>query len=106
MIVGQIIHINMKSPGRQNLILITNLVASTQAEIDLHAPEWRHPESVDDANNTPGRKLSRRLCEEASHELHQLKDQEILNVNEGREDCQGRSRLPFITMLAFWHTCY
>jgi hypothetical protein len=68
MIVGQIIHINMKNPGRQNLTLITNLVAGTQAEIDLHALEWRLPDSVDDANNTPGRELSSSLFEEASHE--------------------------------------
>jgi hypothetical protein len=89
----------MKSPGRQNRILITNLVASTQAEIDLHALEWRLPDSVDaiDANNTPGRMLSTSLFEEASHELHELSEK--LNVNGGREHCQGRSRLHFGTQL-------
>lgn len=44
----------MRNPGRQNLILITNLVAGTQAEIDLHTLEWSLPDSVDDANDAPG----------------------------------------------------
>jgi hypothetical protein len=68
-IVGQIIHINIEKPAGQNNILVTTLVASTQAEIDLHALEWRLPVSVD-ASDTPGRKLSRSLFEEASHELY------------------------------------
>jgi hypothetical protein len=80
----------MKNPGRQN---ITNLVASTRAEIDRHASEWRLPDSVDDANNAPDRKLSGSLCGEACHELHQLEDPDKLNVNGGREHCQERSRL-------------
>jgi hypothetical protein len=54
MIRGQIIHINIKNPGRQNNILITPLVAGTQAKIDLHALEWRLPDSVADANDTLG----------------------------------------------------
>jgi hypothetical protein len=97
-IVGQIIHINMEKPAGQNDILVTTLVAGTQAEIDLHALEWRLPVSADDINDHPGRILSSSLFEEAGHELHQLPEK--LNVNGGREHCQGRSRLPFITMLA------
>jgi hypothetical protein len=54
----------MNNHGRQNLILITNLIAETQAEIDLHALEWRLPDSIDDANNTPDRKLSSSLFDE------------------------------------------
>jgi hypothetical protein len=90
-------HINMEKPGRQNDILITTLVAGTHAEIDLHALEWRLPDSVD-ANDTPGRMLCS-LFEEAGYELYQLPEK--LNVNAGREPCQGRSRLPFLTMPAF-----
>lgn len=87
-------------PARQNLIPITNLAASTGAEIDQNTSEWRLPDSVDDASNTPGRMLSSNLCEEVSHELHQLEDPEKLNVNGGREHCQERSRLPYASILA------
>ena len=102
-IVGQIIYINMEKPFRQNDILVTTLVSGTQAEIDLYALEWRLPVSADDANDTPRRKLSSSLFEEAlDYEIHQLPEK--LNVNRGREHYQGRSRLPFITLPSVFGT--
>src|SRR6266576_1275428 len=61
----------MNNSSGQKLILIVNAVADTDAEIDLHASEWRLPDSIDDSDITfAGKPLSTLFEEDRRASLH------------------------------------
>lgn len=71
---GWIIPINMKGSAGQKHILLTNYLADSAAEIDLHACEWKLPDSIEDADITfAGKRLST-IDEEGRREASQASD--------------------------------
>ncbi|CAM6005575.1 unnamed protein product [Sphagnum balticum] len=73
----------MNNPGGQKLILITNLVAETEAEINVHASEWRLPDSVDDVDITlVGKPLRTLVKEDRWVSLHGSQESSDVNFQE------------------------
>jgi hypothetical protein len=64
----------MKGSAGQKHILLTNYLADSAAEIDLHACEWKLPDSIEDADITfAGKRLST-IDEEGQREASQASD--------------------------------
>lgn len=77
--------------------LITNVVAKTDGEIDLHAEPWKLPYSIDDADLTFDGKPLNMLYEENRYVAeghHVSKDSHVSGGADGqlKKSSRGRSR--------------
>jgi len=84
--------------GKQYL-LITNVVAKTDAEIDLHAESWKLPYSIDDSDLTFDGKPLNMLYEEnrwmAEHHVsgsHEKPSSHPSKEKKAHKSSRGRSR--------------